>query len=99
VPRVEELLREVTGQPVKVRLEQTAPPSTSGVASPQSANEPTGSPQASGQRQWAELLARTDDLKYMVDVFGAQPVRLDPDFGAAPVVVQEPTELVDSEEP
>jgi DNA polymerase-3 subunit gamma/tau len=82
VARVEEVLRKITGQSWRLRIE-----SSNGIAERGAAPAPrvgdTENSQLRSQRQRAEILQQPL-LKRAMDLLGAQIVRLDEGFGAAP---------------
>jgi hypothetical protein len=80
VERVEEVMRQITGQPCQLRIETPATPG--GTAPPADSGGDAGSPPRSRQKR-ADA-AHEPLVKRAIDVLGAQVVHVDDGFGSAP---------------
>jgi hypothetical protein len=82
--RVEALLSQVIGQPGRVRVEVVN--ALDGSAS--AAN--TASPPSTGARQLREKVKQLPQVQKARDLFGAEILQVDPEFGEAPLPATPP---------
>jgi hypothetical protein len=96
VEKVEGILRSVTGQSITLRIESGGS-GAEAVSQPVAAAEQTDSSQPRQRRQRDEAL-REPLVKRAIEVLGAQIVRVDEGFGAAPASSAERPQDTDREE-
>jgi hypothetical protein len=95
VARIEELLRQITGQPCNIRLETGRSDLPAGPSGPVA--EDTETSVTRSRRQRAEA-ARQPLVTRAMETLGAQIVQMDEGFGAAPETVPSRPEVPEIEE-